>query len=72
MLEPSRCGSRQRLISEFEVGDVIVDADGLDGAQVSDAVLVLQQVMVVHSYPELIAGAQNLDLQHNQTSASPL
>lgn len=71
MLEPSGSGSRQRLPTDCGAGDV-VDADGVDGAQVSHAVLVLQQVMVVHSHLELIVGAQNLDLQRNQTSASPL
>lgn len=72
MLEPS--GSESRLHPNMDVGegDVIVGADGLDGAQVSDAVLVLQQVTVVHRHPKLTAGAQDPDLQHNQTSASAL
>lgn len=33
--------------------EVIVDADVLDGAEVSDAVLVREQVSVVDSHPKL-------------------
>lgn len=52
-------------------GEVIVDADVLDGAQVSDAVPVLQQMSIVDSHLKLIVGAKDLYLQHNdRTSAT--
>lgn len=48
--------------------EVIVDADGLDGAQVSDAVLVHQQVAVVDGHLKVIVGAKNLYLQEENIS----
>lgn len=68
---PSGSGSLQDLKPDRgREADVFIDVDLLDGAQVSDAVAVPQQVTVVHSHLKLTAGAQNLYLQHKQTSAS--
>lgn len=50
--------------------EVVVDADVLDGAQVSDAVCVRQQVSVVDSHPKLTVCAQNLYLQHNNKKSA--
>lgn len=50
--------------------EVVVDADGPDGAQVSDAVLVRQQVFVVDGHLKVAVGAENLYLQQNKRSAT--
>lgn len=51
-------------------GEVVVDPDGLDGAQIGDPVLVRQQVSVVDSHLILAAGAEDLNLQQGSTRPS--
>lgn len=46
--------------------EVIVDADGVDGPQVLDPVLVCQQVIIVHGHAELPVCAIDLQLQRQK------
>lgn len=47
-------------------GQVIVDVEPVDGAQVGDSVFELQQVGAVHGHLKLAVGAQDLHLQQDQ------
>lgn len=53
-------GSGQGIQLDSREAEVIVDVDAGDGAQGSDAVLVVQQVAVVDSHLKLAAGAVDL------------
>lgn len=51
-------------------GEVVVDADSVDGAQIGDPVSVRQQVRVVDSHLILAGGAEDLNLQQRSNKLS--
>lgn len=63
-------GSGQGLQVDSGQGEVLVDAETIDGPQVRDPMLVREQVFIVDGHLELTVGAQDLELQQQNQRPS--